>query len=94
MWMRASSNSALTAKSGRSVEVPKRCLEKAIERPWANKLNLSSDNEVLSLSNKTTQRLGRRPFLEGTALPLKEQVYSFRVLLDPGLQLEAHVSSV
>ena len=40
------------------------------------------------------QELGCLPVLDGVALPLKEQVHSLGVLLDPSLSLEAQVTSV
>ena len=61
----------------------------------ANKLKLNSDKmEALWFGVSHVWELNRRLFLDGVILPLKEQVHSLEVLLDPSLPLEAHVSSV
>ena len=61
----------------------------------ANKLKLNPDKtEMLLVGDSSDRMVGAQPVLDGIALPLKEQVCSLGVLLEPSLSLEAQVASV
>ena len=61
----------------------------------ANKLKLNPDKtEMLLVSGSSERIVGVQPVLDGVALPLKEQVRSLGVLLEPSLSLEAQVALV
>ncbi|XP_061470050.1 uncharacterized protein LOC133379228 [Rhineura floridana] len=61
----------------------------------ANKLKLNPNKtEMLLVGGPSAQMVDVRPVLDGVTLPLKEQVRSLGVLLDPLLSLEAQVASV
>ncbi|XP_061451815.1 uncharacterized protein LOC133369973 [Rhineura floridana] len=60
----------------------------------ANKLKLNPDKTEMLLVNGSPDQLDVRPVLDEVTLPLKEQVRSLGVLLDPSLSLEAQVASV
>lgn len=60
-----------------------------------NKLKLSPDKTgVLLVNGEAVWGLWSQPVWEGVIFSLKKQVHSLGVLLDPGLWLEAQVSSV
>ncbi|XP_053106346.1 uncharacterized protein LOC128325025 [Hemicordylus capensis] len=62
---------------------------------WANTLKLNLDKtEVLLVSRRANRDEEILLVLDGVALPLKEQVRSLGVLLDPALLLEAQVEAV
>ena len=59
----------------------------------ANKLKLNPGNtKTLRMSGSQVWEIGSLPVLDGVALPLKVQVHSLGVLLDPSLSLEAQVA--
>ena len=61
----------------------------------ANKLKLSPDKtEMLLVGDCSDRMVDVQPVLDGVALPLKEQVRSLGVLLEPFLSLETQVALV
>ena len=81
--------------SEEAVEVLDRCLEAVGGWMRVNKLRLNPDKtEVLLVRKSTTRVLDYHPTLDGVALPLKEQVRSLGVLLDPQLLLDSQVAAV
>ena len=71
------------------------CLVSRMEWMRVNKLKFNPDKtEVLLVSQKANQGIGMQPVLDEVALLLKTQVYSFGVLLDLPLSLDAQVSAV
>ncbi|XP_053112476.1 uncharacterized protein LOC128327575 [Hemicordylus capensis] len=78
-----------------AVAVLNRGLEAVMGWMWANKLKLNPDKtEVLLVSRRANRDEEILPVLDGVALPLKEQVRSLWVLLDPALLLGAQVEAV
>ncbi|XP_053169630.1 uncharacterized protein LOC128353010 [Hemicordylus capensis] len=78
-----------------AVDVLNRGLEAVMGWMWANKLKLNPDKmEVILVSRRANRDKDILPVLDGVALPLKEQVRSLGVLLDPALLLEAQVEAV
>lgn len=61
----------------------------------ANKLRLNPDKtEVLLVGHVSDPSTGITPMLVGAACPLKAQVHSFWVLLEPKLLLDSQVAAV
>lgn len=66
-----------------------------MEWMMANELKLIADKVVVLLVNdKAAYGLRNQPVLGVVVFPFKEQVSRLGVVLDPGLQLKAQVSSL
>ncbi|XP_061460454.1 uncharacterized protein LOC133373973 [Rhineura floridana] len=85
---------SFSSSSGEAVKVLNRCLAAIMDWMRANKLKLNPDKTEMLLVNGSPDQLDVRPVLDEVTLPLKEQVRSLGVLLDPSLSLEAQVASV
>ena len=65
-------------------------IDNAVTMDWmtANKLKLNPDKTEMLLVGGSSDRMeGVQPVLDGVALPLKRQVRSLGVLLEPSLSL-------
>lgn len=75
------------------METMNRCLEAVFEWMRDNKLKFNPDNtEMLLVGGSPGPSNGLFPVLGGVALPLKEQIHSLGVLLDPGLLSDKQVA--
>ncbi|XP_062990384.1 lactosylceramide 4-alpha-galactosyltransferase isoform X3 [Elgaria multicarinata webbii] len=80
--------------TGEAVDVLNWCLAATMDWMRANKLKLNPDKtETLLVGGSSDWMAGVQPVLDWVALPLKEQVRSLGVLLEPSLSLEAQVES-
>ena len=84
---------SFSSSSGEAVDVLNQCLGATMDWMRANKLRLNPDKtDVLLVGGSSDRMVGVQPVLDGVALPLKEQVRSLGVLLEPSLSLEAQVA--
>ena len=79
---------SFSSSSGGAVDVLNQCLGVTMDWLRANKLKLNPDKtEMLLVGGSSDQMVGVQPVLDGVAFPLKEQVHSSGVLLEPPLSL-------
>ena len=75
------------------MDVLNQCLAVAMDWMRANELKLNPDKtEMLLVRGSSDRMVGVQPVLDGVALPLKEQVHSLGVLLEPSMSLGAQVA--
>ena len=84
---------SFSSSSGEAVEVLNPCLAATMDWMRDNKLKLNPNKtEMLLVGGSSDWMVDVQPVLDGVALPLKEQVCSLGVLLEPSLSLEAQVA--
>ncbi|KAF7252094.1 RutC family protein in vnfA 5'region [Varanus komodoensis] len=86
---------SFSTNPGEAMAVLNWCLAKVMGWMSANKLKLNSDKmEVLLVGGSGFREGELNLVLNGVALPLRDEVHSLGVLLDPELSLEAQMTAV